>query len=350
MEDYKKIVLLSGIDSDITNILIQRLIYRLNRVIKPDLTIIITDKIIPKDSMVILETLKYPLITVSDIKETLLPELYSVDLPIFSLAPFSYLVIENIDRPDIKVCHLAMDKNLNLVDNHIHTQLAYCSDNMDLEKTISLAKIFGLKSIRITEHSGQLYYNSQDFSKVDSYIHGIGSAMDIDRRMDEYLDFKRKYSSNFVQFGLEVDCDFNGNFILKEEDKKHFDFILGSMHRLQEINAKEFILLLDKLLKKDIDVLAHPFRIFKRNGKVVPVELFKPTAKLLKEYNTAAEINFHTNEPPVDFIRECLEVGVKFSLGSDSHNMAEIGDFSYHLSLFDDIGFSGELSDILWDK
>ncbi len=61
----------------------------------------------------------------------------------------------------------------------------------------------------------------------------------------------------------------------------------------------------------------------------------------------AAEINFRINEPPVEFINKCLELGVKFSFGSDSHNLFEIGDFAYHLSLLKEAGLNGDLSDMM---
>ncbi|HQC52161.1 MAG TPA: hypothetical protein PLE92_03450, partial [Lentisphaeria bacterium] len=58
-------------------------------------------------------------------------------------------------------------------------------------------------------------------------------------------------------------------------------------------------------------------------------------------------INFHTNEPPVEFFRECLDAGVKVTLGSDAHNLYEVGDFALHLDFLKRCGFNGDWRDII---
>ncbi|MGL1891650.1 MAG: PHP domain-containing protein [Spirochaetaceae bacterium] len=351
MIQYKKIVVISDIESELADILVQRLVYRMLSYIIPDLIIIIDDEnILTNKTLDILNSQPVPFIVVPNINETIYQNLYGFKFPKFSESPFSYVVVDNLVARKIKKYNLVMDKDLNLEDNHMHTQFAYCGENMEISKNIHLAKLFGLKKIIITEHADQLYMNSKNYTDIECYSIGIKHADEIDYRMDEYIDLKNKFSDDFVRFGVEVGVDFNGNLLIKDEDLKHFDFLLGSMHLLEDLTPEVFISILEKLLKKNIDVLAHPFRIFKRNGKELPEMLFKPTAKLLKQYNTAAEINFHTNEPPVAFIKECLKLGVKFSFGSDSHNLAEIGDFSYHINLLKEAGFKGDLQEILWSK
>ncbi len=274
--------------------------------------------------------------------------------------PFPYTVI-NIEKGQIQSerQELAMDSNLQLFDNHIHTQLAYCNDNMMINKAISLAGDFGLSGLTFTEHSGQLYFDNKSYWDKDCLKTGIISARDEDNRMIEYLKLKINHQQNTVRFGLEVDCDYKGNLLIKKDDRSHFDFIIGAMHSLPGLSrdaalnkndGDDYLFLLEKLLINNINVLAHPFRLFKRCGKTAPEELFLPTVKLLRKYNTAAEINFHTNEPPIEFIRICLNRGVRISLGSDAHQLAEIGDFAYHLALLKEAGFDGDLNDILLPK
>ena len=48
---------------------------------------------------------------------------------------------------------------LQFVDNHIHTELAYCSENMTVEKAIARAREVRLAGITFTEHAGQLYFD-----------------------------------------------------------------------------------------------------------------------------------------------------------------------------------------------
>ena len=68
-----------------------------------------------------------------------------------------------------------------------------------------------------------------------------------------------------------------------------------------------------------------------------PAELFEPLADLLKKYDTAAEINFHCNQPDEEFFALCLQKGVKISLGSDTHNLYEVGEFYPHVKFLDKI-------------
>jgi len=45
----------------------------------------------------------------------------------------------------------------------------------------------------------------------------------------------------------------------------------------------------------------------------------------------------------------CLESGVKIALGTDTHNLYELGFFNPHFDFLKSIGFSGDLNDILLD-
>ena len=104
----------------------------------------------------------------------------------------------------------------------------------------------------------------------------------------------------------------------------------------------EFLRQTKALLDHQVNILAHPFRIFRRSGLPVPAELFSVVADMLKETSTAAEINFHTNDPEPEFFAICAEKGVKIALGSDSHNLYEIGEFYAHFELMDKLGISAE--------
>ena len=280
-----------------------------------------------------------------------------VNAPGLCEAPFAFTVI-TIDRGQIRTQRheLAMLEHLHLVDNHVHTQMAYCSENMTVEAAIGLAADFGLAGVTFTEHSGQLYFDNERYGNKACLHEGMAAAMDSDNRVAEYLDMKQAHERDTVRFGVEVDCDYQGRLLITPNDRQQFDFMAGAMHALpsltsaappQKADEHEFLCLLEKLLTNRIDVLVHPFRVFRRSGWTPPEALFLPTAQLLKKHQTAAEINFHSNEPPLEFITICLELGVKFSLGSDAHNLAEIGDFAYHLALLQDAGYKGDLADIL---
>lgn len=280
-----------------------------------------------------------------------------VNAPGLCEAPFPFLEI-TIHGGEINTCRheLAMPADLHLVDRHAHTPLAYCSENLTMESSIQLAQDFGLAGITFTEHSGQLYFAKQKYWDRTCLREGMAGAMEPENRMADYLNLKNAHAGEGIRFGLEVDCDFQGRLLLAPDDRGHFDFLAGAIHALPALGRNSqpttedqdaFLYLLNEMLGHGIDVLAHPFRVFRRSGWPAPAELFAPTARLLKKHRVAAEINFHSNQPPLDFIRECLALDLKFSFGSDAHNLAEIGDFACHCALIREAGFDGAIQDIL---
>ncbi len=292
---------------------------------------------------------------VEDIREG---NLLFVNAPALCESPFTYMTID-IDsqgRAESRRHSLAMPKRLKLIDTHMHTQMAYCSENMDVEKMVALAGDFGLAGICITEHSGQLYFNRQAYGKKHCLQNGMESARAEDNRMTTYLALKDRFGSENVVFGLEADCNYKGNLLIAPEDRKHFTHIVGALHGLPRVLKEpekahlvydDFLFMTEKTLQKNVVSLAHPFRVFRRSHLPIPEELFLPVAKLLKQYDVACELNFHTNLPPVPFVKICLDMGIKFTFASDSHNLSELGDFAYHIDVLQQAGFDGDLRDIL---
>lgn len=331
------IVVISNIFSDLTEILLQRVIYRIERLHQPLLTIIITKQDqLSSEILQLLETMSYPYIISSGPEETPYSNLIPSKLPSLIISPFNYLIIDSVSGA-VKKESLKMDESLGLRDNHIHTQMAWCSKNMEIARSIELAKIFGLKQITVTEHSGHLYFAKGQHADRRCYTDGLDFATSENHRVEEYLHMKRLYESDFVRFGLEVDFDFSGRPVVEDGLLDQFDFILGSIHQLEEITEECYLKQLECILKFGVDAVAHPLRIFPRNRVKTPETLFKPMVELFIKSHTAVELNFHCSPPPREFVKTCLDMGVDFSFGSDSHNLAEIGDFIYHLRLLDQL-------------
>ena len=278
--------------------------------------------------------------------------------PALAESPFPFLEI-NIDGSRIQTIRheLRMNPNLSLFDNHIHTPFAYCNDNMDIPLTVDLARRFGLGGITFTEHLSHLYL---DREKVQAKYQFVRHVETLDNestvRVPAYLKAVNRVQSPFARVGIEMDCVFNGKPFIRASDIPLFHIRLGAVHCLKELLepqpdyekvCDEFLSMIAKLAGSDIHILAHPFRVFKKSGMACPVHLIKPVIQILRENKIAAEVNFHTNEPPAEFIRECIESGVKLSFGSDAHNLYEIGEFTPHLALLRSLGYTGDISDLL---
>jgi len=87
-----------------------------------------------------------------------------------------------------------------LTDFHVHTPLAYCSENMDIAKALQMESLSGVKHVNFAEHSGQLYacpdvYWNNRFRWVE--------RRQTEDRTGKYLQL----AQNNPMFGLELDVD-----------------------------------------------------------------------------------------------------------------------------------------------
>jgi len=256
---------------------------------------------------------------------------------------------------------LSMPEALQLADTHVHSEFAYCGENVAVAPDIELAALLGLSGLRITEHTGQLYFDKETFWEARFMPDGLDTICGRAMRVDEYftLAHSAQRLSNMdidVRFGFEVDSDFTGRPVLREQDRKRAAFLNGALHWLPELRkpepdieraGDEFLGIMQRFVPSGIDVLAHPFRVFSRAKVAPPTAIFDPLVRMLREHGVAAEINFHVQEPQAAFVRRCLDARVKLTLGSDAHNLYEVGELWPHLRLLETCGFDGDLRDIL---
>ncbi|MCX6993193.1 MAG: metallophosphoesterase [Kiritimatiellaeota bacterium] len=277
--------------------------------------------------------------------------------PALCQPPFSFLEIDLVDKKVAVTRHdLRLPAKLYLWDMHVHTQFAYCSENMDIVRSIGLGSDFGLAGLTFTEHSGQLYFDNDTYWSNACLAGGITTAKKQDERMQAYLAALNNAGCLPLNTGLEADCCFDGSLLVRSSDINRVRYLLGSVHGLSamrnpqpDIDAvcDEFLALTGRLVHAGIDILAHPFRVFARAAFKIPQSLYDPVVKLLRETGVAVEINFHTQTPDPEFYRRCLAAGVKLAFGSDAHNLYEIGEFAPHLALLSSCGFNGDLDEIL---
>ena len=242
-----------------------------------------------------------------------------------------------------------MKEDKKIFDNHVHTQFAYCSrDDMFPDKSITLAREKGC-GICIVEHAGQLYVSNDDFWNGNIVNKPDLIHKEKTNRMDEYIKYIRRLRADDVRLGLELDVNKEGHVTLRDEHAGYFDMFLGAVHfileRFEDID-RAFMWNIDAFCDFGVDILAHPFRIYRKKNLGRPVHLYEKVAKTLARNGVAAEINFHTNEPDPDFFRACIENGVKLAFGSDAHCLQEVCSFERNHELIDMI-FDGDVRDIM---
>ena len=237
-----------------------------------------------------------------------------------------------------------------LADVHCHTEYAYCGTTVRAEDNIRVSRAMGIERLYLTEHTFQLYFEKKE---AWSWRWQTDEAM-VERawtsgrgRMRDFRRFAEAVRQEAVSVGNEVDLRADGSLLLAEEDRQGWDIIVGAVHAIpayrkgqtsQAETEKLFLRQTEGLLRQPIHVLAHPFRFFLREGLVRPVHLYGPVAAMLARSGVAAEVNFHTNQPDPRFLAECLARGVKLACGTDSHDLAEVGEFWPHLNVLRQAG------------
>ena len=262
------------------------------------------------------------------------------DVPAFSAPDFSMRIngkqIIRLGIPDIP----------DLTDFHLHTFLAYCSENMDIEKAVELEHLSGVKHVNFSEHSGQLYCTPEVYWS-NRFIWNRRDPADC--RAQSYLALAEKNAGPDRTFGLELDVDRDA---VVSDVSGLSGFRIGAIHFLEkdltyEEKKQDFMRRLDGLLASGIDILAHPFRVFLKSGLPIPEDLFEPVAEKLVQAHVAAEINFHTNHPQPEFVELVLNKGGKLSFGTDSHNLYEAGYLKPHYEFCKQLGIAGKLDEVL---
>ena len=277
--------------------------------------------------------------------------------PALTEAPFRFVHVR-LRRGEPEISELCLDLaeawDAPLIDIHLHSHYAYCDDGMQPEAAIERAKLLGLAGILFAEHAGHLYVRSEDYwsGKIQENPSIMRRCLaNGTARMAKYRAEMEPLRSDFVGLALEVDCDARGGITLLEEDRVGWDFLIGAVHRVPGLDpgtastgqvSRAFMDANEKILAHDVQVLAHPFRYFRRAGLATPKNLYRPLARMIAQSGTAAEINYHTNEPDAEFFGYCLEEGAQLALGTDAHSLVEVAEMQPHLELLRRIGYDGD--------
>lgn len=281
--------------------------------------------------------------------------------PALCEAPFRFLEIElEPGSPPKETVHaLQMSEDLRLGESHVHTEMAYCADGITVEAALAAGELFGVGPMRFAEHTGQLYFDRETFWSAAFMRDGLDTRAGRSNRMAGYHALMARHGLTRSQIGFETDFDFNGRRVLEPEDRARAGFLLGSLHWTPESVAglpfdpalceARLRTVWEPMLASGIDVLAHPFRLFRRSEHRPSRALCEHLASRLAAAGVAAELNTHHEQPEPDFVRACLDAGVRLSLGSDSHRVEEVGDFWPHLQLLRSLGVAdSDLDRVLW--
>lgn len=205
------------------------------------------------------------------------------------------------------------------IDFHIHTN--FTDGRGDILSIVKRAECEGLSCIAFIDHA------RRESTYVPEYVSAIQAV--------------RKMTPIKIYIGLEVKIkDFEGNLDISEDDKKLLDFVSGSFHRYPArdggyLSVAELLPVQAALIEVEAsiamieactaDVLNHPGKIYFKNfGISLPADHLWQIILAAKRNDVAIEINIQTLNWK-EILQECINQKVLISLGSDVHDLHEIG-------------------------
>ena len=237
--------------------------------------------------------------------------------------------------------------NLPSADMHIHTvHCGHAAPDMTLENIVGRAQQLGLNQIAITEH----VWNNQQLT-----------TMELLRR-----EFERLNPAITVRLGAEVDLDprySDGRLI--EQVSDCFRPLIVATHAYPQSNvmwyedahiskrAKRRLLknwfgwITAAFKRQKVDILAHPGVMVSREGPHLKFEAeildrFADLFGVMRAHEVSFEMNEHVKrklsgpaqlETYHHLPALAAQIGVKFSLGSDSHQLDQVGQLNWVSSL-----------------
>ncbi|RLI25804.1 hypothetical protein DRO57_02950 [Candidatus Bathyarchaeota archaeon] len=203
---------------------------------------------------------------------------------------------------------------LPATDLHTHSEFSRCSVDTSVQGNIATAELRGLRAIAITDHSSHV--KKTGFRRYIETVRAAAYRADIT-----------------VLTGLEVDIRPDGEPELGRSLLKKLDIVIGSLHKLPRrgVSLDGYRkTVLTALRKSWMNILAHPTYV---NGREVhlPDYTIQEICDVAYENSIAVELNSHHRSPSDDFIKACVDRGVKLTPTSDAHRLRQIGVFDWHL-------------------
>lgn len=211
-------------------------------------------------------------------------------------------------------------------DYHMHTN--WTDGKNSVKDMVKAANEKGLRNVAITEHV------RLDSPWIEKYIDDVNSA--------------REHSDTNVILGFETKVlDMEGNLDIPQCAIDNAELIICSLHRIPGIHPMEGEITISRLDpvktpqiymdalmeicgNDEVDIIGHPFDLLYKHKVPLPSEAeMHVLAKYISATGKAVEMNTRYKVPPPNFVNICMLYGVKFSVGSDAHDVSRVGDVSW---------------------
>lgn len=206
-------------------------------------------------------------------------------------------------------------------DLHSHTD--WTDGRFTMEEMVEVAKEAGFEYLAITDHS------------KSATVAGGLSVDELSEHNEAVRALDKKTRGIRLLTGTEMDILTDGSMDYPDDALAELDVVLGSIHSAMDQDHKTMTARIIKAMENEnLDVIAHlTTRLI---GKRAPVDLdFDAICKAAVETGTLLEINASTSRLDLKdtHIRRAIDLGVLFSIGTDSHRTRQFADVRYGVGM-----------------
>ncbi len=251
----------------------------------------------------------------------------SSEKEIYELLGMDYVFPEM--REDLGEIELAKRKKLpNLIKygslkGDLQTQSTWTDGSNSIEELARAAIDRGLEYIAITDHTKNL-----------AMTHGLDEKR-IRKQMTEIDNLNKKLKGKIVVLkGTECDILKDGTLDLPDNILRDLDIVGVAVHTYFNLPRKEQMERIKRAIKNpNVDILFHPTGriINRRAAEDIDIDKLIDIAKIT---GTILEIDAFPDRLDLkdEYIRKCVNVGVKMSIDSDAHSTNHFGYLDFGIA------------------
>ena len=208
-------------------------------------------------------------------------------------------------------------------DLQMHT--TYSDGKASLHEMVDAARTYGYEHVAITDHSkGLPIANGMNEARLAAEGYEI-------RRLNEELE---REGANFrVLRAIEMNLSPEGEGDMDEDVLLSLDLVLGAFHSKLRVTDDQTDRYVAGLRNRTVNVLAHP------RGRRFGVRLglqadWRRVFEVALEEDKALEIDAYPDRQDLDvqLLELAREVGVRISIGTDAHSVAELRFIEFGLA------------------
>ncbi len=242
-------------------------------------------------------------------------------------------------------------------DYHIHTQLSGCADNaLSIEKIIELQQERGTEAIGITDH---------DYS-YQSKVKRIQAAREAIKKADPSIEVYFGVESQMLEYqvtSINIRLASYFDYVLMAPNHYHLRGVAQprSFRDPRSVALHEIYMFEAAIACPITDAVVHPFLlspdVFQFSAEELAAfgqEMMRniEQKRLIYQIDLASQRGLGIEISPkmlrynqrhlVEFYQLCLERDVKLLIGSDAHNVKQLGELSLLEPILEELGITDE--------